>query len=114
MVESLVLSLFFTEIIELTIAVLFGVRKRIDIFIVILANIVTNLPIVFIMNMLMGNVSKVLYFGIMFVLEIFVFLIEGFIYYRLKVESKFGPYKLSFILNLVTTAIGVVLHVIKM
>ena len=111
MIESLVLSLFLTEIIELTLAVFFGVRKRIDIFVVIL---VTNLPVVFTMNMLMGDISKVLYFGIMFVLEILVFLIEGFIYYRLKVESKFGPFKLSFVLNLVTTVIGVILHIIKM
>ena len=114
MIESLVLSLFLTEIIELTLAVFFGVRKRIDIFVVILANIVTNLPVVFTMNMLMGDISKVLYFGIMFVLEILVFLIECFIYYRLKVESKFGPFKLSFVLNLVTTVIGVILHIIKM
>ena len=114
MIKSLIISLVLTEIVELTLAIIFGVKGKINIIIVILANIVTNLPIVFTMNMLVGNVSKVFYFVILIVLEVFVLLIEGFIYDKLRVESKFSGYKLSCILNIVTTLIGLLLHIIDM
>lgn len=114
MIKSLIISLVLTEIVELTLAIIFGVKGKINIIIVILANIVTNLPIVFTMNMLVGNVSKVFYFVILIVLEVFVLLIEGFIYDKLRVESKFNGYKLSCILNIVTTLIGLLLHIIDM
>ena len=50
MIESLAISLILTLIIELTISYIIGIRKKNDIEIIVLVNILTNPIVVFISN----------------------------------------------------------------
>ena len=46
------------------------------------------------------------------VLEIVVILVEGYIYNKLRVKSKYSPYKLSLVLNSISILFGIVYNVI--
>lgn len=117
MVESLITSLVLTVVIELSFAILFKVRGKEDIAIVILVNIVTNPIIVLIENLLwtINNYTLMMILSLSFwvILEIVVMCVEGFVYKKLKVKSQFGPYKLSIILNSISIAIGIIIVVLR-
>ena len=55
MIRSLIVSLALTLIIELTVSIIFGIRKKDDIKVVILANVFTNPIVVYISNQFLGR-----------------------------------------------------------
>ena len=116
MLNSLIVSLILTLIIEVGFALIFKVRGRIDIAVVFLANIITNPVIVTIENLLwtIKNQALMITLSLIFwvVLEIIVILVEGYIYNKLRLKSKFSPYKLSLILNSISILFGIIYNVI--
>ena len=62
MLESLIISLFLTIVIELSISLILGIRKKEDIYIVILVNICTNPIVVTIANyLILIGINKLIY-----------------------------------------------------
>lgn len=116
MLASIIVSLVLTLIIEVGFALIFKVRGKIDIAVVFLANIITNPVIVTIENLLwtIDNYSLMISLSFIFwvILEIAVILVEGYIYNKLRVKSKYSPYKLSLILNSISILFGIVYNVI--
>lgn len=116
MLMSLIVSLVLTLIIEVGFALLFNVRGKIDIAVVFLANIITNPVIVTIENLLwtIENYTLMVTLSLAFwiILEIVVILVEGYIYNKLRIKSKFSPYKLSLVLNSISILFGIIYNVI--
>ena len=116
MLESLIISLVLTLIIEVGFALIFKVRGKIDIAVVFLANIITNPVIVTIENLIwtIENYTLMITLSFIFwvVLEIVVILVEGYIYNKLRVKSKYSPYKMSLVLNSISILFGIVYNVI--
>lgn len=116
MLMSLIVSLVLTLIVEVSFALLFNVRGKIDIAVVFLANIITNPVIVTIENLLwtIEKYTLMVTLSLVFwvILEIVVILVEGYIYNKLRVKSKFSPYKLSLVLNSISILFGIIYNVI--
>ena len=70
MLINLIISLFLTIIIELIISLILGIRKRNDIYVVILVNICTNPVIVYIANLISTECSELIYNIIVMIMEI--------------------------------------------
>ena len=98
--------LFFTLIIEVTLAVLLQIKAKKDICNIILVNIMTN-PIVvslpFFINIRYGLTARNV---VVLVLEVFTVLLEGKIYSKFLNFKKINPYNLSLLLNLCSYIIG--------
>ena len=98
--EILLRCLLLTIIIELSVALIIGIRDKKDLINVILVNILTN-PIVTSIPVLIN-----LHFGILarnivlYTLEIITFLVEGIIYFKTLKYKKINPFLVSLILNL--------------
>ena len=116
MLESLIISLVLTLIIEVWFALIFKVRGKIDIAVVFLANIITNPVIVTIENLLwtIENYTLMITLSLVFlvILEIVVIFVEGYIYNKLRVKSKFSPFKLSLVLNGISILFGIIYNVL--
>ena len=101
--------LIFTIIIEVGISIILGYRKK-DLVNIILANIMTN-PIVVVIpiyvNITYGMKERNI---VLFILEILAVLSEGFVYKKYLKNKKINPYLLSFILNLSSYLIGLVIN----
>lgn len=103
-------SLILTILIEVTVALIIGIRKRKDIINVILVNMITN-PIVNIipitLNVYIGlyarNISLI-------VLEIFALFTEAFIYKEVLKYKKINWFLVSLILNAASFGIGEILN----
>lgn len=102
----LIKCLLLTIIIELSLALILGVRDKKDIINVILVNVITN-PIVVMSQILLylnfGYTIEVI--GIV-ILEILVVPIEGLIYKKVLNYKKINPFILSLILNASSLIIG--------
>lgn len=101
----MIVSFAMTIIIENIFALFFGVRSIKDFLNIILVNIVTN-PIVVststLINIKYGYETK--YYALI-PIELAVVVIEGFIYKK-TLRYKGNPFKLSFILNVLSFFIG--------
>lgn len=98
MLSRILQSLILTLVIELTIALVLGIRGK-DILKITLINVLTNVPlniIVLILYSFMNN--NIVFYLIVPVLEIIVFLIEGTYFKKLR-RSIISPYRLSLLLN---------------
>lgn len=105
----MVKCLVFTIIIEVSIAFLLGYRKK-DLLNVLLVNILTN-PIVSSVPVYFNVKFGLKYRNIsLFVLELLVLVIEGFIYKKYLNRKKINPYLLSLILNGASYFIGVIIN----
>lgn len=100
-------SLVLTELIELTVAYLLGIRTRKSFKTLFIANIITN-PLV----VLIAMVVKINNFGnirtIYTVMEFMVVIVEGYIYSKNVGDCK-HPYYLSLILNTISYLLGYLL-----
>ena len=109
-INTLLFNLTIVLIIETAIAFVFGARKTKDIFTVMLVNILTNPPVVLsglTMAMFINHLEKPL----LYVIEIIVFLLEGFIYSKCKTFCTKNPYLISFVLNFITFALGELINI---
>ncbi len=97
---------------EVFLAIILGIRKRKDIFNVILVNILTNPLLVSItvaLNFYLGLNAR--HIGLL-VLEIGAFLIEATIYKNVLENKKINPYLLSLLLNFFSYLVGVIIFMI--
>lgn len=112
MLESLIVSLISTIIIELVVSIIIGVRKRNDIITIIMVNTLTNPIVVFIANIVHTLKNVLLYWIIVIVIEIIVIFIEGKIYNKILRFEKLSGLKISFINNVVSFGTGLIIRII--
>ena len=111
MIESLMVSLILTLIIEVTLALLANVRDEDDIFTVIFASVVTNPVVVFTVNMIMLLNNYLLTRVVIYALEILVVFVEGFIFKKYMKKLKMNPYLFALYLNGFSFLIGEVINI---
>ena len=114
MLESLIISLFLTIVIELSISLTLGIRKKEDIYVVILVNICTNPVVVSIANyLILINSSELIYNIIVIVMEVTVVFVEYIMYKKYLKDYKKSPLLLSVINNCTSYLIGVIINFLK-
>lgn len=107
--KIIIYSLLITLVIECLIALILGYRKK-DLLNVFLVNVLTN-PL---LNAVIASINyycglKARYIALI-VLEIIVFMVEGFIYYKYLDRRKINPYILSLILNISSFVLGRIIN----
>ena len=114
MLESLIVSLVLTICIELSVALLIGVREKNDILTVIMVNVLTNPVVVFIVNLLGGiGVSETTYWIVLVIMEILAVVIEGKIFEKILKFKGISGTELALANNLISFLIGVIIGVVS-
>lgn len=108
MIKSLVVSLFLTLLIELTICIILGIRKKEDIKVVVCANVCTNPIVVFISNCILLLNNMIIYWIVVAILEITAVVIETIIYKKCLRYDKISPFAISAICNIISFSIGLI------
>ena len=111
MIESLVISLILTIVIEVTISILLGLRGEENIETIIWVNCLTNPVVVGITNltyMLYRNLA--IRNIVLAILEISVIFVEGFWFKKFLKDVKFNPYIFSLCLNVSSFGIGLLIN----
>ena len=112
MIESLIISLMLTLIIELSISFIIGIRKEDDVITVIAVNVLTNPIVVFIANIIHGFNNDILYWVIVIIMEITVVFVEGKIFEKTLSFNKLSGLKISFINNFISFMLGILISLI--
>ena len=110
MIFSLIISLVLTLIIELIISLIIGIREKEDIKIIICANVLTNPIVVFIANIVILLDNNIIYDIVVAILEISAFITEAIIFKKLLKFNKISPWLISFINNLISFSLGVIIN----
>lgn len=98
MVSKIIQSLLLTLLIELTISIVLGIRKK-DLLRITFINIVTNVSLNIIVCLLYLVINNyVVFYVIVPIFEVVIFIVEGTYFKKLK-DSIISPYKLSLLLN---------------
>ena len=108
----MLICLLLTIVIELTIALILGIRKKLDIINIILVNILTNPLVVSLTNLISINHGKTISYVFLAIFEIIVVFVEGYIYKKYLSFKKINPFLLSFILNLSSYLIGLLIQLV--
>ena len=98
--------LILTIIIETIVALIIGIRNKRDIINVILVNILTNPLVVTLPFLAYQVINKNVYKPTLYVLEILVLFVEGFIYHKVLIFKRINPYIISLLLNVTSYIIG--------
>lgn len=106
MARALALTILF----ETELALALGVRKKRDISVVVLAQALTNPPLVITLMLINLRFSFTVYCVAVAVLEILAFFTEGFVYKSALDYKKINPFLLSLILNVFSFSAGQVLN----
>ena len=107
-------ALLLTIVFETGLALALGVRKKRDTAVVVLAQALTNPPLVITLMLINLRCSFAAYCTAVAALEILAFLTEGFVYKSTLDYKKINPFLLSLILNVFSFSAGqVVNHFIK-
>ena len=112
MILSLLISLFLTIIIELTVSFIIGIRDKDDMKVVILVNICTNPIVVYIANCLMLFTNDFIYNIGVAILEMLVVMVEFVLYKKYLKFDKVSPFAISLINNVISFSIGVIINYI--
>lgn len=112
MILSLLISLFLTIIIELTVSFIIGIRNKDDMKVVILVNICTNPIVVYIANCLMLFTNDFIYNIGVAILEMLVVMVEFVLYKKYLKFDKVSPFAISLINNVISFSIGVIINYI--
>ncbi len=105
--QIIIRCLLTTIAVELIIALLLGIKNKVDLINIILVNILTN-PVVVVIPMYFN-----LQYGIvgrnicLYILEILAVIVEGFIYFKYFDYKKINPFLISLILNVCSYLVGV-------
>lgn len=97
---------------EVLLAIILGIRKKKDIFNIMLVNILTNPLVVSI------SVAINIFYGLqarhisMIFLEIFAFFVEAKIYKNVIEYKKINPYLLSLLLNAFSFLVGLIINMV--
>lgn len=108
--KIMVISLSLTIVIECFLAFLFGVRKKSDYGLIVLVNILTNplvVSISFFTAIRFGTYTKR---NVVFFLELFAVIAEGFIYKRMLDYKKLKSYLFSILLNGASYFWGIIIN----
>lgn len=102
-------ALMLTILIEISVSLILGYRKK-DLINILLVNVITNplvtsIPVYF--NIKFGILERNIS---LLVLELLTIIIEGFIYSKFIKKRNINPYLLSLILNLSSYLIGVLIN----
>lgn len=106
-IKYLLLSLVLTIVIEVPLAALIGIRKKKDLLLVLLVNIVTN-PVVVLSYYTLARVTSWNLWGIKAVLEVLAIACEAWYYDRYGTKIK-HPIGIAVLLNAISFGIGCVL-----
>ena len=107
--KVMVISLTITIVIEMLLAFILCYRGR-DLLNILLANILTN-PL---LNSLIVTINY--YYGIkarnisLYIFEVLVIITEGFIYWKYLKRKKVNAFLLSFILNIASYGLGLLIN----
>ncbi len=112
MIKSLIVSLALTLIIELTVSIIIGIRKKEDILVVICANICTNPVVVFISNCILLLNNMLIYFIAVIVLELIAWIVEFIIFKKCLRFNKISPLLISILNNSISFGLGLVINYI--
>ena len=107
LIESLLLSLGLTLLFELVFAFLLGIRKGKDFLLVALVNVVTNPPLVLILNLLQRR--SLVSFPVILALELTAIAIEWLLYRKRLEYEKLPPLVFSLLLNAISYTGGLLL-----
>ena len=99
MLRSLVLSLGLTLLLEIPAAFILGLRRKEDILLVSLVNVLTNPVVVLICNLFLLFTASPPPWFLILTLEVFAVLTEGFIYQKGLSFRRIHPFIVSLILN---------------
>ena len=99
-----------TIVVETALALLLGVKEKRDIAIIVLAQAVTNPPLVITLMLIKLYCPFAIYCAAAAVLEIAAFLIEGSIYKSVLDFRKINSFALSFILNVCSFSAGMLIN----
>ena len=113
MIKSLIVSPILTVIIELTVAVLFNIRSKRDIILIILINICTNPAVVYLSNILLLLNNKTIHTAAVMLLEILAFSTEGAMLKNHLENKSIAPYRLSLCMNLISFGTGIILNALS-
>ena len=112
MIKSLIISLILAIFIESLVSIIIGIRKSNDIITIIAANTLTNPTVVFIANVLYNYELVLLYWIIVILMEVIVVVIEGKIYEKILSFKQISGLLLSFINNIISFGIGLVISML--
>ena len=99
-IQAFLLPLFLTEVIEIAIGCIIGIRKKWDILLIFLVNIITNLSLnLLLMVLRQGGWIEEGYLLIYLVLEPLVVMVE-WLFYRWFMECEKNKLMISIVLNL--------------
>lgn len=106
----MLIALSSTLFIEFVGAYILGIRNKIDFINVGLVNILTN-PLVVSISFFMNITYGVVYRRIaLFILEVLAFVIEGYIYDKVLSFKKYNGFTISFILNILSFGLGILIN----
>ena len=111
MIYSLIISLMLAIVIESICSFILGLRKD-DIKIVILANISTNPITVYIANCVLLLRNSTIFIIVVIIIEILVIVIEAYIFKRRIKYNIHSTIAISFINNIVSFLIGLLINFI--
>ena len=117
LITSLIISLITTIVFEYVIIKIILKNSQKYIFRnSMLANLITNPPVVYIANLLLAILPSnmiILYFALIIAIEISVVFIEGYVYHILFEFQKKEAIKLSAIANIIAFSLGILLTPIE-
>lgn len=109
MITSLINCLLLTIVIEITSSLIFGIRKKEDIEVVIWVNILTNPVVVYLTNCIKLFNNNYIYIISVLILEIIVVIVEFAIYKRFLEFNKKSPLFISFMNNTISFSLGIII-----
>ena len=102
--------LILTIVMELTFAMILGIRNKKDILNVILVQVLTNPIVVTVPYLIYIEFGYIPYKVSIYVLEVMAVIVEGFVYSKTLEYKKINPYLFSFLLNLLSYSLGLVIN----
>lgn len=107
--KSLVLSLGMTLLTEISGALVLGIRRGKDLLLVFLVNVLTNLPLVLILDLVYLFDREYLTWYLVALLEIAAVITEGILYQNYLSFRKWHPALVSLVLNAISYFGGLIL-----
>lgn len=113
MLESLIISVVLTVVIEVALSLLIGLRGEKNIETVIWINCITNPIVVAITNLIyILSQSLIARNIVLAILEIVIILVEGILFKKFLKDLKTKPYLYSLYLNVLSFGIGLIINFI--
>jgi len=110
---ELIVSLFYclslTIMIELIIAIIFGIRDKKDIYLVILAQVLTNPVVVLTTTFASLKFSYTVYIIIVAIMELLAIIVEGLLYKNYLKKQTINPFAFALFLNMISFIMGFVI-----